>query len=57
MALGSLTEVENQCIISKDVGYVEQETFNNISISGYIVIVSKTLNGLIKSLKSLNLLS
>ncbi|MDP3792705.1 MAG: four helix bundle protein [bacterium] len=52
MSHGSLTEVENQLIIAKDVRYISQETFNNTS--DVMVVVSKTLNGLIKSLRSLS---
>src|SRR3989344_2718252 len=55
MSHGSLAEVENQIIIAKDIGYINQETFNDMSDS--IIVTSKTLNGLIKSLRSLGLLS
>jgi four helix bundle protein len=55
MSHGSLTEVENQLIIAKDVGYINKETFNNMLDN--IIVISKTLNGLIKSLRSLVLLS
>lgn len=55
IAAGSLAEVENQLIIAKDIGYIDQETFDD-SLS-YIITVSKTINGLIKSLRSLESVS
>ena len=52
MALGSLTEVQNQLLIAKDVGYQEIKDFKGIA--SQTVEVSKVINGLIKSLKSRN---
>lgn len=52
MALGSLTEVQNQLLIAKDVGYLEIKDFKGIA--SQTVEVSKVINGLIKSLKSRN---
>ena len=49
MALGSLTEVENQIIIAHDVDYINQKDF--INISEQIMIVNKLTNGLIKKSK------
>jgi four helix bundle protein len=46
IALGSLTEIQNQLIIAKDVGYVSEADF--IKISDQINLVSKLLRGLIK---------
>ncbi|MEK7550257.1 MAG: four helix bundle protein [Patescibacteria group bacterium] len=49
MAQASLSEVQNQLIISKDVGYLSIIEFNNIW--DQTIIVHKMLTGLIKSLK------
>lgn len=46
-AKGSLTELQNQLLIAKDVGYLAKEIFNNVA--NQTVEVSKLLNGLIKS--------
>lgn len=51
-ALGSLTEVQNQLLISKDLGYINLSQFKEISFQ--TVVVSKLINGLIKSLKKHN---
>lgn len=53
-ALGSLTEVQNQLLIAKDLDYINQQLFEDIY--SQTVIVSKLVNGLIKSLKSHNTL-
>ncbi len=50
MALGSLTEVQNQLLLSKDVNYINRDVFDRIARQ--TVIVSKLLNGLIKKSKS-----
>lgn len=50
MALGSLSELQNQIFIAYDLTYIDSLTFNNIA--GRTVIVSKLLNGLIKSIRS-----
>ena len=47
MALGSLTEVQNQIIISRDLKYITTEEFDKLDQQ--IIIASKILNGLIKS--------
>lgn len=49
-AQGSLTELQNQLIIAKDVRYIETQKF--IKISKQTIIVNKLINGLIKSLKN-----
>lgn len=49
-ALGSLTEVQNQLLIARDLGYINQKIFSDIALQ--TVIVSKLTNGLIKSLKN-----
>ena len=51
MALGSLTELQNQLLVARDVGYLLKEDF--AKIAAQTVTVSKLLNGLIKSIKSL----
>ncbi len=50
MALGSLTEVQNQILISRDIQYVAKKEFDDIAQQ--TVIVSKLINGLIKSAKN-----
>jgi four helix bundle protein len=49
IALGSLTELQNQLLVAKDVGYINKEDF--VLSAEQTVIVSKLLNGLIKSSK------
>ena len=51
MALGSLTEVQNQLLISKDVNFIPKEEFDENS--ELTIVVSKLLNGLIKGTKSI----
>jgi four helix bundle protein len=46
IALGLTTELQNQIIVAKDVGYINQEVFNEIM--ELTIIVHKLLNGLIK---------
>ncbi len=51
MALGSLTEVQNQLMIARDLGYFSVEKFNElIKVS---ITVSKLLNGLLKKSKTM----
>lgn len=50
MSLGSLTEVENQMIIARDLGYISTEKFE--LINNQIVTVSKLINGLMKTVLS-----
>ena len=45
-ALGSLTEVQNQLLVAKDVDYIDKKNFD--LLANQTVIVSKLLNGLIK---------
>ena len=49
LAQSSLTEVQNQLIIAKDVGYITEKLFNELW--NQTIIVHKLLTGLIKSLK------
>jgi four helix bundle protein len=46
MSLGSITELQNQLLISRDLGYIKKEEFNRIA--GKTVDVQKLINGLIK---------
>ena len=46
-AKGSLTELQNQLLVAKDVGYLNKEVFN--TLAEHTVTVHKLLNGLIKS--------
>ncbi|NMC51801.1 four helix bundle protein [Candidatus Kuenenbacteria bacterium] len=52
MALGSTTELQNQILVAKDVGYITAEKFNQIA--DQTIIVHKLINGLIKYSRSHN---
>lgn len=49
-AKGSLTELQNQLLLARDVGYLNKEAF--FSIAETTVYVHKLLNGFIKSAES-----
>lgn len=51
MALGSVTELQNQLLIAKDVGLITKESFGEIAEQS--IIVHKIINGLIKKSKSI----
>ncbi len=51
MALGSLTEVQNQLLIAKDLGYITNNEFSRTA--ELTITVSKLLNGLIKKSKTM----
>ena len=51
ISLGSLTEVQNQLLIARDLKYISQETFDQIAQQ--TVVVKKLLRGLIKSARSM----
>ncbi|MEK7558885.1 MAG: four helix bundle protein [Patescibacteria group bacterium] len=51
MALGSLSEVQSQLLIARDISYIEKDQFN--SIADQSVTVNKLLNGLIKKSKTI----
>lgn len=51
IARGSLTEIQNQLMIAKDVGYIDKETFD--VVAEQTVRVYKLINGLIKKIKSI----
>jgi four helix bundle protein len=50
MALGSLYEVQNQLIISRDVNYIKEKEWYDLETQ--VILVGKMLNGLIKKSKS-----
>lgn len=52
MSLGSVTELQNQLLIARDVGYITKEKFEEINRQ--TVQVHKLINGLIKKSKSHN---
>lgn len=49
MSLGSLTEVQNQLLIAKDLRYITQDEFDRLYEQ--TKYVHKLINGLIKSSK------
>ncbi|PJA00383.1 hypothetical protein COX75_02560 [bacterium (Candidatus Gribaldobacteria) CG_4_10_14_0_2_um_filter_33_15] len=51
MALGSLTEIQNQLLVAKDIGYITKETFDKIAEQ--TIVINKITNGLIKKSKSI----
>ena len=51
IALGSLTEVQSQLIIAKDLKYLSQEEFTQLAEK--TVTINKLLNGLIKKSKTM----
>ena len=50
-ALGSLTEVQNQLLIAKDLNYLNKESFDELAQQS--VLTNKLLNGLIKKSKTM----
>lgn len=50
VALGSLTEVQSQLLIARDLGYIQKSEFDEIA--SQTIKVHKMLNGLIKSSKN-----
>ena len=49
VALGSLTELQSHLVISRDLSFLNKESFQKIAIS--TIEVSKLVNSLIKNLK------
>ena len=49
MSLGSLTELQNQLIIVRDINYVTKKDFD--LLAAQTVVVSKLINGMIKHVK------
>lgn len=50
MSLGSLTELQNQLLIARDLKYIDQKQFKEAAEQ--TVVVQKLLNGLIRSIKN-----
>lgn len=49
IALGSTTELQNQLLVAKDVGYIAKDKFDSLA---YLTVeVHKLINGLIKGAK------
>ncbi len=48
IALGSLTELQNQLVVARDVGYLEKEEFN------YVAYLTVNINKMIFGLKKFN---
>ncbi len=46
MALGSLTELQNQLLIAKDINYLKKDIFS--LVADQTIVVSKLINGLKK---------
>jgi len=53
MAQGSVTELQNQLIISRGVRYLNQDDFHNIAAK--MIVLHKIISGLIKKSKSYNI--
>jgi four helix bundle protein len=51
ISLGSNTELQNQLLIARDVGYLEKDQFN--AIARQTIKTHKLLNGLIKKSKNI----
>ena len=52
ISLGSITELQNQLLIAKDVGFISKKIFDEIAAQS--IKVHKIVNGLIKSSKAHN---
>ncbi|OGM76889.1 hypothetical protein A2210_00160 [Candidatus Woesebacteria bacterium RIFOXYA1_FULL_40_18] len=50
VAKGSLTELQNQLLVAKDIGYIKPSTFEQITAQS--ITVHKLINGLIRSLNT-----
>lgn len=48
-AKGSVTEIQSQLVIAREIGYISDEIFN--SLANRTVLVHKLTNGLIKKMK------
>lgn len=53
IALGSLTELQNQLLIAKDLNYIQKEIFDRLAQN--TIELSKMINGLIKTSKNRSL--
>jgi four helix bundle protein len=47
---GSISELQNQLLIARDIGYLKREDFD--TMAEQTIIVQKLLNGLIRSIKN-----
>jgi four helix bundle protein len=50
ISLGSLTELQNQLLIAKDIGYLEKKKFSQLAEQS--VILQKMMNSFVKKTKS-----
>ena len=50
IALGSLTEIQNQLLAARDIGYLDKKDFDNLAEQ--TVVANKLINGLIKKAKT-----
>ena len=51
MALGSLTEIQNQLLVAKDIGYLTKQEF--AKIAEQTITINKITNGLIEKSKTI----
>ena len=51
IARGSLTEIENQLLIARDIQYISQEEYDNVE--NQTIIVGKLITSLLKYIQSL----
>ena len=51
MALGSLTEIQNQLLVARDIDYLKKQEFE--ILANQTIKISKITNGLIKKSKSI----
>lgn len=49
LSKGSLTEIQNQLLIAKDIGYISKEKFNEIALQ--TVAVGKLISSLLKYIR------
>jgi len=49
MSLGSANEVETQLLISRNIGYITEEQYNNLIDN--LTVIQKQLTGLIASIR------
>lgn len=50
ISIGSVSELQNQLLIARDLKYIERDVFDKVA--DQTIIVHELINGLIKSLKS-----
>ncbi len=54
MSIGSLAEIQNQLILARDLGYIENNIFQKVGKES--VEIHKLINGLIKSAEGIRIL-